>query len=263
MNTNCRRLEGKVALITGGASGIGKGIASWFVREGACVMLGDINAENLATAKQELGDNCEVIEMDVTVEAQVEAAVAATVAKFGRLDVAVNSAGIGGLCRIVDLDEAEWDRVLDVDLKGVFLSVKHEARQMIAQGEGGSIINIASLNSRQPAEGMVTYCTSKAGVEMFTKIAAMELGRHKIRVNAISPGLISTPLTDPLLNMPDIYESFLENAPLGYRCGTTDDVAALALFLASDESTWITGDNILVDGGAITKRYPYIINLIS
>jgi NAD(P)-dependent dehydrogenase (short-subunit alcohol dehydrogenase family) len=199
--------------------------------------------------------------MDVTQEVQVTAAVAATVAKFKHLDVAVNCAGVGDLCRIVDLDVNQWDMVVDIDLRGTFLSVKHEATQMITQGDGGSIINIASLNSRQPAEGMVTYCTSKAGVEMLTKVAAMELGPHKIRVNAISPGLIDTPLTNPLLSMSAVYKGFLENTPLG-RSGTTDDIAAAVAFLASDESTWITGENIFIDGGALTKRYPELEKLM-
>jgi NAD(P)-dependent dehydrogenase (short-subunit alcohol dehydrogenase family) len=185
----------------------------------------------------------------------VQQAVAAAVEKFGKLDVGVNSAGVGTLGRIVDMDVDSWDYVLDVDLKGVFLCVKHEAGQMIKQGSGGSIINLASLNSRMPGMGWSAYCTAKAGVEMFTKVAAMELGEHKIRVNAISPGLIDTPMTSPVIAIQSIYDGYVSNTPLG-RSGTTDDVAALALFLASDESTWLTADNILIDGGQFTMAYP-------
>ena len=250
-----KRLEGKVALITGGASGIGRGIAQWFVREGAKVMLVDISEENLAAVQQELGEACGVIKGDVSVEAEVQAAVAAAVQKFDKLDVGVNSAGIGTLAKVVDLDVDSWDYVLDVDLKGVFLCTKHEATQMITQGKGGSIINIASLNSQMPGMGLAAYCTAKAGVEMFTKVAAMELGPEKIRVNTVSPGLIITPMTEPAIAIKGIYDGYVNNTPMG-RAGTTDDVAALVTFLASDESTFMTADNILIDGGQITMAYP-------
>jgi len=141
--------------------------------------------------------------------------------------------------------------VLDLCLTGVFLSVKHQARHMTA---GGSIVNIASLNALQPAEGFAAYCSAKAGVAMLSTVAAMELGPRGIRVNAIAPGLIDTPLT-AMLNQPPFRDEFLDNTPLG-RIGTTADVAAAALFLASDDSAWITGDLLLVDGGGHTKRYP-------
>jgi NAD(P)-dependent dehydrogenase (short-subunit alcohol dehydrogenase family) len=256
-----KRLDGKAALVTGAASGIGKGIATWFVREGAKVILADISEEGLQAATQELGGDCVGIKVDVTSEADIEKAVSASVEAFGKLDVAVNCAGMGGLMSIVDMSEDIWDMVMDIDLKGVMLCMKHEATQMIAQGKGGSIINIASLNSRQPAEGMSAYCSAKAGVEMLTKVGAMELGPNKIRVNAISPGLIETPLTSSLFSVPLVNAGFIENTPLG-RSGTTDDVAAVALFLASDESCWMSGDNLFIDGGALTKRYPEIIKLM-
>ncbi len=261
MTANSKRLEGKVALITGGGSGIGKGIAARFVREGARVMLADISEENLSQASEELGEACETINTDVTVEEQVERAVKATVENFGHLDIVVNSAGIGSMSAIVNTAVEDWDNVLAVDLKGPFLIIKHGANQMIAQGKGGSIINIASLNSRQPAEGMAPYCCAKAALEMLTKVAAMELGPYNIRVNAISPGLTDTPLVNPMFAMDGVLEAFRENTPL-VRYGTPDDIAAAALFLASNEASWITAENLFVDGGAITKRYPDLMKII-
>jgi 3-oxoacyl-[acyl-carrier protein] reductase len=255
MSANGKRLEGKVAMITGGASGLGKGTADRFLREGAKVMLVDISGENLAAAAQELGRGVATIQADVSVEKDIEAAVAATVEKFGRLDAAVNSAGIGTLGHIVDMDVDSFAYVIDVDLVGIFICLKHEAGQMIKQADGGSIVNVASLNSRMPGMGLSAYCTAKAGVEMLTKVAAMEMGPDKIRVNAISPGLVDTPMTNPVIGIDSIYHGYLDNTPLG-RIGTTDDIAALALFLASDEATWITGENIIIDGGQHTMAYP-------
>jgi NAD(P)-dependent dehydrogenase (short-subunit alcohol dehydrogenase family) len=261
MTDNCKRLEGKVALITGGASGIGKGTAARFVKEGARVMLVDISEENLASVKTELGGACETMVVDVTVEEQVEASVKATVEKFGKLDIVVNSAGIGALALVVDTDGDDWDNVFRVDVKGPMLFMKHGGKQMIAQGNGGAFVNIASLNSRQGAEGMSPYCSAKAALEMLTKVAAMEMGPHNIRVNAISPGYTETPMTNPLTGMPGIVEGFLENCPIA-RAGTPEDIAAAALFLASDEAGWITAENLLVDGGAVTKKYPNLYKIV-
>jgi NAD(P)-dependent dehydrogenase (short-subunit alcohol dehydrogenase family) len=262
MSNNNGSLLQKVALVTGGASGIGKRIAERFVAEGAKVVIADISAEGLETVKQKLGEDCITIETDVTQESAVEQAVAAAVGGFGRLDIAVNSAGTGGLNLIIDYDEEQWDHEFAVCLKGTFLGMKHQARRMIAQGQGGSIINIASLNARQPAEGMSAYCAAKAGVEMLTKVGAMEMAPHNIRVNCICPGLIDTPLTSYVIQAPSVYAKYLENIPLG-RSGTTADIAAAALFLASDESAWITADSLFVDGGSQTKSYPQLQKLLT
>lgn len=256
------RLEGKVAVITGGASGIGREIARRFVAEGARVTLGDLDVRLLGEAARELGPACTTLEANVTVEDDVERLVAAAIDAFGRLDVGVNCAGLSTFGPIAELSEGDWNLTVDVCLTGVFLSVKHEARRLLAQGEGGSIINIASLNAVQPAEGMSAYCASKAGIDMLTRCAALELGPHGIRVNAIGPGLIDTPLTQFQRDLPGIRAGYLENIPLG-RVGTTQDVASAALFLASEESSWVTGDLLLVDGGARTKRYPEMFRLIA
>jgi NAD(P)-dependent dehydrogenase (short-subunit alcohol dehydrogenase family) len=261
-NTNVKRLENKVALITGGASGIGQRIAERFVREGARVVITDISLDGLAKTKQGLGNACIILETNVTREKEVEQAVSTAVSNFGGLDIAVNSAGAGGLSLIVDYTEEQWDLEVDICLKGTFLCMKHQGRQMISQGKGGSIINIASLNSKQPAEGMSAYCSAKAGVEMLTRVGAMEMGPHNVRVNCICPGLTDTPLTSFVIQTPSIYSNYLENIPLG-RNGTADDIASAAVFLASNDASWITAESLYVDGGSQTKRYPQLFKLLA
>ena len=255
------RLKGRVAFITGGASGIGKGVAERFIREGAKVILFDRNAPLLMEVADIFKDDCIACEGDVSIEKDIERAVAEGVKKFGHVNIGVNSAGLGTYAYISEQSEEQWDMVTDICLKGVFLSMKHESRQMLSQGEGGVIINIASLNSRQPAEGYSAYCSAKAGVEMMTKVAAMELGPHKIRICAISPGAIDTPLIAALKDVPALFDAVLDNTLLD-RIGTTDDIASAALFLASDDASWITGETLFVDGGCQTKRYPVLSEYI-
>jgi len=256
------RIAGKVAVITGGASGIGLGIARRFVAEGGRVVLGDVNDAGLDMATKELGDASSGLHADVMDEDSIAALCAHAVEQHGQLDIGVNAAGLGAYSPVVDQDTATWDIVMGVNLRGVMLSMKHEARAMVAAATGGSIINLASLNAIQPAEGMGLYCATKAAVDMYTKCAAMELGPHGIRVNSIGPGLVDTPLAALLNQTPAIKASFVENAPLG-RTGTPDDVAGVALFLASDDASMITGDLLRVDGGAHTKRYPELAKILS
>lgn len=249
------RLDGKVAVITGGASGIGREIARRYVEEGARVVLGDRNTTLLKEAEAEFAGGCATVEMDVTVEADIERLVARAAEAFGRLDIGVNCAGLGTYAPIVEQTVEQWQLVQDICLRGVMLSIKHEARQMIAENHGGAIINIASINARQPAEGFSAYCTAKAGVEMLTRVAAMELGPRGIRVTGIGPGLIDTPLTGYQQNNPALRQAYLDNIPLG-RVGQPRDIANAALFLASDEASWVTGDTLFVDGAELTKMYP-------
>jgi 3-oxoacyl-[acyl-carrier protein] reductase len=246
-------LAGRHALITGAASGIGLGIARLLAEAGASVSLVDISADALDTTAKEIGERARAVVADVTDEDAVQQAVATATAAFGPLHIAVNAAGSGTYGSVTDLPLPEWRRVLDLNLTGVFLTIKHEALRM---EDGGSIINIASLNARQPAAGMGAYCASKAGVEMLTKVAAMDLAPRRIRVNAIAPGLVRTPLTEGMFGT-DIEKDFLDNIPLG-RSGEPGDIASVALFLASDASAFMTGDTLLVDGGAHTMRYPRI-----
>jgi len=179
------RIEGKVAVVTGGASGIGLAIARRFVAEGARVVLGDIDGAGLAAAAAELGDACRTVTGSVTVEADVEALFAAARTHFGGADVAVANAGAGGFALLVDHPLEEWQRVIDLCLTGVFLTMKHAGRHL---REGGCVITIASLNAVQPAEGMAAYCAAKAGVAMLTQVAAMELGHLGLRAVCIGPG---------------------------------------------------------------------------
>ncbi|MEV6032038.1 SDR family oxidoreductase [Nonomuraea sp. NPDC052116] len=248
------RLAGAHAVVTGAASGIGWEIARLFHAEGARVVLLDANAESVQARATELGEQALARTVDVTDEDGLEKALDDAVAAFGPVRVAVNSAGVGAFGPITELALDDWRRVVDICLTGVFVSVKHQARRM---PEGGSIVNIASLNARQPAEGFAAYCAAKAGVEMLTRVAAMELGPARIRVNALAPGLVETPLSAAFTNS-SLRREFEDNIPLG-RIGEPADVAAAALFLASAESSWMTGDLLMIDGGAHTKRYPELI----
>jgi 3-oxoacyl-[acyl-carrier protein] reductase len=253
------RLEGKVALITGGASGIGRRTAEQFVAQGARVVIADANRPLLDEVVASIGaEVCAGVPTDVTVESDVEHAVAATMERFGQLDIGVNSAGVGTVAPIDRHPLQTWQQVLDVCLTGVFLSVKHETNQMLKQGTGGTVVNIASINGRQAAEGMVAYCSAKAGVEMVTRVAALELGARNIRVNAIAPGFVETPMTEP--TGPDIRAGFLRSIPLG-RPGRAEDIANAVVFLAGDESSWVNGETLVVDGGEVHREYPRILSL--
>ena len=252
------RLEGKVAVVTGGASGIGLATARRFVAEGARVVIGDLNTDALATVEAELGDAAIGQRADVSDEADVEALVATAEDRFGAVHLAFANAGTGSMAPLTDVDVADWMRVVEVNLLGPVLTIKHVARRM---PDGGSIILTASLNAVQPAAGMSAYCCTKAAVAMLAQVAAMELGPRKIRVNAIGPGLVRTGLTDAMWLMPSIVEEFAENAPLGAGI-TADDVASLVTFLASDEAAWISGELHLIDGGARTGRYPDLFSRV-
>ena len=247
------RFDGKVAMITGGASGIGLAIARRLVAEGGRVVIGDLNPETLNAAGAELGDACCARPLDVRLEDQVAATAAVAMERFGALDLGFNCAGLGSFGEIIELAEEDWDTVIDICLKGVFLSVKHQARAMASRG--GAIVNIASLNSHVPMYGGVAYTAAKAGVEMLSRNAALELAPRKIRVNTVSPGLTDTPLTAGFREVPGAEDAFLARIPME-RWGTPEDMAAAALFLASDDAGYITGSNLFVDGGWETTGYP-------
>lgn len=249
------RFAGKVAVVTGGASGIGAAIVRRLVQEGAQVVAADINAESLQKMESEAAGKVASVVTDVTREDAVEAMVAAAVERFGGLHVAFNVAGASRGAAIVDMSEADWDWTVDLVLKGVFLSTKHEARQMQASGIRGAIVNISSLNAHVPLYGASPYASAKAGVEMFTKNAALELGRDGIRVNAILPGLVATPLTSPFTGNEPLKQDFLNRIPLG-RTGAPEDIAAPSLYLASDDAAYITGTSLVVDGGWEITNYP-------
>ncbi len=239
------RLAGKVAVISGAGSGIGEASAEVFHREGAKVVVADISGKQEEVAKR-LGKGCVPVHADVSKSADVEAMIQAAVTHFGRLDVLFNNAGIDGdQAATGDYTEEAWDQVLDVNLKGVFLGMRHGIPAMIKNG-GGSIISTASMAANVAFANMPAYCASKAGVVMLTKTAAVEYAKDNIRVNAILPGVIRTAITPHL--PPELVQGIKDATPMN-RIASPSEVAALALFLASDESSFITGDDILVDGG--------------
>lgn len=255
-------LEGQVAVVSGGASGIGRSVVDAFVEEGARVFVADVDAEGVARAVAAHGHNTvDGCATDVRDESAVARMVERCVRRFGRLDIAVNAAGTAAFAPLHEMTREEWQRVVDVNLTGVFLCLKHEAAQMVRQGTGGAIVNIASLNARQPAEGMAAYCAAKAGVAMLTEVAALELARHGIRVNAIAPGLVRTPLTEPLRAVPGVEAAFLAETPLG-RVGEPEEVAALAVYLVSPAASWMTGQTVGLDGGASLRKYPPLFDLL-
>jgi NAD(P)-dependent dehydrogenase (short-subunit alcohol dehydrogenase family) len=254
MTAGTGRLDGKVAVVTGGASGIGLATARRFAAEGARVMIGDLDADGVAAAQNGIGDAADGLRCDVRVESEVEALMAATVERFGRLDIAFANAGTGSFAPLVDADATEWMRVIEVNVLGPLLTVKHAARRM---SDGGAIVITSSLNAVQPAAGMSAYCCSKAAVAMLAEVAALELGASGIRVNAIGPGLVRTGLTEGMWLMPGLVEEFDENAPMATET-SPDDIASLVAFLASDEAVSVSGCLYLVDRGAHTQRYPNI-----
>lgn len=249
------RFAGKAAVVTGGASGIGLAITRRLLAEGARVVAADLAADRLHALEAELGEGFVGLRADVTTESDLEALVAAAVDRFGGLDCAFNVAGGARPGYIVDLAEGDWDFTVDLCLKGVFLGIKHQARQMMAQGRGGAIVNIASLNAHVPMHGGAAYATAKAGVEMLTKNGALEFAASGIRVNAVLPGLVQTPLTRRHFDNPAALAAFIDRIPLG-RPAQPAEIAGPALFLASDDASYVSGASLLVDGAWAVSGYP-------
>jgi NAD(P)-dependent dehydrogenase (short-subunit alcohol dehydrogenase family) len=257
------RLAGRVAVVTGAASGIGRAMVSRFVAEGASVVAGDIDDDGLARLTGELGSACRGVHCDVTVEADQKRLVQHALDEFGGLDVAAAHAAVGDTFgSILDQDLAPWSAMVNGMVTATFLTIKHAGRAMAASpsraGATASIIATASLNATQPARGMSAYCSAKAAVAMLVQVAAMELGPLGVRCNAIAPGLIDTPGAQLLFQMPGIVDQFVENTTVK-RFGKPDDVANLAVFLASDESSFVSGSLYELDGGGHTGRFPDLL----
>ncbi len=256
------RLQGRVGVVTGGASGIGAQCARHFVREGARVVLGDRNAEGLAALVDDIGaDSCAAEVVDVTNPDDMQRLVARAEADFGPVDLALNAAGIGWYSPVHAHPVEQWDAVVDVCLKGVFLALRAESAAMLASNTKGVIINIASINAIVPAEGMSAYCAAKAAVAMLTRCAAMELGPQGVRVVGIGPGFIETPMTDYARNVDGVQQAYIDSIPLG-RVGAPTDIADAAVFLASAEASWVSGTTIWVDGAEANKGYPELAKFI-
>jgi len=252
------RLEGKVALITGGASGIGKVTAELFAQEGAHVALADVADEAGAAVAEGIGSaGAEVtyVHADVSSATDVAGMVAATVERFGRLDVLFNNAGVflADDRSVLDTEEDVWDRVMAINLKGVYLGCRYGIPAMLASG-GGSIVNMSSFVALMGAAfPQIAYTASKGGVLAMTREIAVEFARKGIRANALCPAPIETPLTERMLADPVARERRLVHVPIG-RFGRAEEIANAALFLASDESSLMTGAALVVDGG-ITAAY--------
>jgi NAD(P)-dependent dehydrogenase (short-subunit alcohol dehydrogenase family) len=256
-------LDGKVAIVTGGASGIGRGTVERFVAEGARVVIADVDSEQGEALAGALGPDAFFVRTDVSDPEQVTALVAAAVEKFGGLHIMVNNAGISGpLRRLLEDDFADFHRVMAVNVLGVMAGTRDAARHMAAHG-GGSIINMASIGGIQAGGGVMTYRASKAAIIQFTKSAAIELAYHEIRVNAIAPGNIPTPILASSATGMDpaeleryeagIRQTMRDDRPLK-RDGTPDDIAEAALYFATDRSRYVTGTVLPVDGGTVAGK---------
>ena len=245
------RLEGKVAVITGGASGMGFATVRRFLAEGARVVVADLNDEvgTAAVRDLEAGDDVRFVRCDVAEEADVAGAIATAVDAFGQLDVVFNNAGVGGAFgAVTEVEVEDWDYTFAVLVRGVFLGTKHGARQMIEQGWGGSIINTASIAGLSGGAGPLCYSAAKAAVVNLTAAAAVELAEHRIRVNAICPGAILTPLMHG--GRPDEVSARMQRVvPWPDGAGDPDHIAGAALFLATPDSEYVTGESLVVDGG--------------
>ena len=251
------RLKDKVAIVTGAARGIGLAIARRYVAEGARVTVADINAAAGEAAARDLG-NARFLAADVGDAANAQSMVAETCRAFGDLDILVNNAGIIHEADFLDLAEADFDRVLRVNLKGAFLVGQAAARRMVAQvkagKQSGSIINISSINAVVAIANHTPYCVSKGGIDQLTKVMALSLAPYGIRVNAIGPGSILTDILKAVATDKEAKRRILARTPLG-RIGEPDEIASIAVFLASSEASYMTGETIYADGGRLALNY--------
>lgn len=252
---NLVNLSGKTALVTGGAQGIGFGIVYRLAEAGAKVMIADFKETESAQAVQKLSEkgwSAKSVKVDVSNEEDVKRALEEIVKEFGGVDILVNNAGIYPTVPVEEMTVEDFDKVIAVNLKGVFLCTKYVTEQMIKQGRGGKVINVTSIDALHPsAVGLAHYDASKHGVWGFTKNVALELAPHKIWVNAIAPGAIETPgVTGGKPLAQEIMDHFLAKIPMK-KMGEPDDIGKVALFLASEMSSYMTGSQIVVDGGVL------------
>ena len=244
----------RTAAVIGGASGIGWATARALAADGCRVTVADRNADGARSRAADLGDPHTAAEVEVTDEESVTRLFDQT----GPLDVVVNCAGFSNVGMITDMPVEDFRSVVDVCLTGAFIVAKHAGRLL---GEGGVLVSISSLNARQPAAGMSAYCAAKAGLSMLTQVAALEWGPRGIRVNAIAPGFVHTPLTEPAAAVPGVVDDYVDNTALG-RAGTPEDIANAVLYLCSPTSSWLTGEVLDINGGAHLKKYPDVMGQV-
>jgi glucose 1-dehydrogenase len=255
------RLANKVALVTGAGSGIGEAIAMRFAAEGAKVVInyhpgGKHPGTEVQAKIAARGHNAIAIPANVDRRDEVEKMLQEVVAQFGRLDIAVSNAGIETKKPFVEVTDEEWNKVLGVNLYGAFLVSQVAARQMVRQGQGGKLIFISSVHEDVPFAGFASYCASKGAIRMLMRNLALELAPHKINANNIAPGAIATPINQATLADPEARRQAVEQIPWG-RFGNPEEVAALAVFLASEESEYVTGSTYYIDGGLTQQVTKY------
>ncbi len=246
-------LDAKVAIVTGAARGIGRACAERFAAEGAAVVLADLDAPGGEVAAAGVGAS--FVRCDVSRRADVERLVEAAVGRYGTLDLVVNAAGMNHRATLLETTEEDWDRVIDVDLKGTFLVGQAAARWMVAAGRPGAIVNFSSVMATLALADQVPYCAAKGGVNQLTKALALALAAHGIRVNAIGPGPVMTDLMRVVVHDEEKMGELLARTPLG-RVAGCEEIASVAVFLASDAASFITGQTIYPDGGRMIQGFP-------
>lgn len=248
------KLHDKVAVVTGAAQGIGFACAQRFVSEGAKVVLADVADAAGNAAAASLGNAASFFHADVSLKDDVDKLIGAALATFGRIDILINNAGVTHAADFLDVTEEDFDRVLRINLKSMFLCGQAAARVMVRQG-AGSIINMSSVNAVLAIPNQVPYVVSKGAINQLTKVMALNLAPHGIRVNAIGPGTIMTELAkQAVMSSEEARRKILARTPLG-RCGEPEEVAAIAAFLASDDASYLTGQTIYPDGGRLALNY--------
>ena len=253
------RLANQVAIVTGASQGIGLACAQRLVREGARVMLADVRDAEGQAAAAALGESARFFCADVSQKADVDALVADTLAAFGQIDILINNAGVTHAAEFLDLLEDDFDRVLRINLKSMFLCSQAVAREMVKR-QRGCIINMSSVNAELTIPNQIPYVVSKGGVNQLTRVASISLAPHGIRVNAIGPGTILTELAKKaVLASADARRTILSRTSLG-RCGEPEEIAAIAAFLASDDASYITGQTLYADGGRMALNYTVPVN---
>ena len=254
------RLQDKVAIVTGAATGIGQAIAVRFAREGAAVVVDYIGAPGVASNTERqiaaFGGKSTAIAADISKSDQVRNLIEGAVKAFGRLDIVVNNAGVEKKFAFVDYPLDELQKILDINLVGPFLVSQAAARQMIRQGHGGRLINISSVHEDLPMPTNAAYCVSKGGLRMLTRTIAVELAKDRITVNNIGPGAVFTPIDTDIEANPDMESGLMAEIPLN-RWGKPEEIAGLAVYLASDESAYITGSTYFIDGGMLRQSGSY------